>query len=50
VPLDADLVFDVRCLPNPHYEPELAPLNGRDEPVIAFEFDSSAAETFARTE
>jgi UPF0042 nucleotide-binding protein len=36
VPLDADLVFDVRCLPNPHYEPELAPLTGRDEPVIAF--------------
>ena len=36
VPLDADLVFDVRCLPNPHYEPELSPLNGRDEPVIAF--------------
>ena len=36
VPLDADLVFDVRCLPNPHYEPELAPLTGRDAPVAAF--------------
>jgi UPF0042 nucleotide-binding protein len=36
VPLDADLVFDVRCLPNPHYEAELAPLCGRDAPVIAF--------------
>lgn len=36
IPLDADLVFDVRCLPNPHYEPELAPLTGRDEPVVAF--------------
>lgn len=36
VPLDADLVFDVRCLPNPHYEPDLAPLTGKDEPVIAF--------------
>jgi UPF0042 nucleotide-binding protein len=36
VPLDADLVFDVRCLPNPHYEPNLAPLTGRDEPVIRF--------------
>jgi UPF0042 nucleotide-binding protein len=36
VPLDADLVFDVRCLPNPHYEPRLAPLTGRDAPVIAF--------------
>ena len=36
VPLDADLVFDVRCLPNPHYERELAPQTGRDEPVVAF--------------
>jgi RNase adapter protein RapZ len=36
VPLDADLVFDVRCLPNPHYEPALAPLTGRHEPVVAF--------------
>jgi UPF0042 nucleotide-binding protein len=36
VPLDADLVFDVRCLPNPHYESRLAPLTGRDEAVIAF--------------
>ena len=36
VPLDADLVFDARCLPNPHYEQGLAPLTGRDEPVVAF--------------
>jgi UPF0042 nucleotide-binding protein len=36
VPLDADLVFDVRCLPNPHYEPALAPLTGKDAPVVAF--------------
>jgi UPF0042 nucleotide-binding protein len=36
VPLDADLVFDVRCLPNPHYEPLLAPLTGRDAAVIDF--------------
>jgi UPF0042 nucleotide-binding protein len=33
IPLDADLVFDVRCLPNPHYVPELKPLTGRDQPV-----------------
>ena len=26
----------MRCLPNPHYEPELAPLTGRDAPVVAF--------------
>lgn len=36
LPLDADLVFDVRCLPNPHYDPELRPLTGRDPAVIAF--------------
>ncbi len=36
IPLDADLVFDVRCLPNPHYDPELRPLTGKDRPVIDF--------------
>lgn len=36
VPLDADLVFDVRCLPNPNYDPALQPLTGRDTPVVAF--------------
>ncbi|MEQ1532874.1 MAG: RNase adapter RapZ [Sideroxydans sp.] len=36
IPLDADLVFDVRCLPNPHYDPLLRPLTGRDAPVIEF--------------
>ena len=32
-PRDADLVFDVRCLPNPHYDPQLKPLTGLDGPV-----------------
>jgi UPF0042 nucleotide-binding protein len=36
VPLDTDLVFDVRCLPNPHYEAQLQPLTGRDRPVVEF--------------
>ena len=36
IPLDADLVFDVRCLPNPHYDPALRPLTGRDVEVIRF--------------
>ena len=36
IPMDADLVFDVRCLPNPHYNPYLKQLTGRDAPVIAF--------------
>mgnify|MGYP000167817400 CR=1 FL=1 len=33
VPTEADFVFDARCLPNPHWEPELRPLTGRDKPV-----------------
>lgn len=36
IPLDADLVFDVRCLPNPHYVADLRPLTGRDQPVKAY--------------
>jgi RNase adapter protein RapZ len=36
VPLDADLVFDVRCLPNPYYQLELRPLTGKDEPVAQY--------------
>jgi len=36
IPLDADLVFDVRCLPNPNYDPRLRLLSGRDQPVIQF--------------
>jgi len=36
VPSDADLVFDARCLPNPHYDKTLRPLSGNDKPVIAF--------------
>jgi Predicted P-loop-containing kinase len=36
IPLDADLVFDVRCLPNPYYDPQLRPQTGRDPDVIAF--------------
>jgi UPF0042 nucleotide-binding protein len=36
VPLAADFVFDVRCLPNPYWEPALRPLSGKDAPVKAF--------------
>lgn len=32
-PLDVDMLLDVRFLPNPHYDPELRPLTGRDQPV-----------------
>jgi UPF0042 nucleotide-binding protein len=36
IPIDADYVFDVRMLPNPHYENALRPLTGKDEPVQEF--------------
>jgi UPF0042 nucleotide-binding protein len=36
VPVDADLVFDVRCLPNPHFEDRLRDLTGRDRAVVRF--------------
>jgi UPF0042 nucleotide-binding protein len=36
IPIDADYVFDVRMLPNPHYENALRPLSGKDEPVQQF--------------
>lgn len=36
IPLDADYLFDVRFLPNPHWNPLLRPMTGLDEPVISF--------------
>jgi UPF0042 nucleotide-binding protein len=36
IPLDADYVFDVRCLPNPHYDERLRPLTGHDSAVVDF--------------
>ncbi len=42
VPADADFVFDVRCLPNPHWQPELRPLTGLDEKVIEYLEHNSA--------
>lgn len=36
LPLDADVVFDARCLPNPHWDPRLRPLSGKDQAVREF--------------
>ena len=36
IPLDADYVFDVRFLPNPHWDPTLRPMTGLDAPVAEF--------------
>ena len=44
IPLDSDFVFDVRCLPNPHYDPVLRPLTGHDAPVIKFLDDTPLAQ------
>ena len=44
LPVDADLVFDVRYLANPHFVPDLKPLTGRDAPVAEFVLGSSEAQ------
>jgi UPF0042 nucleotide-binding protein len=46
IPLEADLVFDVRFLTNPYWEPELKPLSGLEEPVREFVLRQPAASRF----
>jgi len=48
VPVDADYVFDVRMLPNPHYEPGLRDLTGRDVPVADFLSAQTEVQTMQR--
>ena len=36
MPVDADLVFDVRCLPNPYWKPDLRDFSGLDQPVVDY--------------
>lgn len=36
IPVNADLIYDSRCLPNPHWKPQLRPLTGKDQEVIDF--------------
>jgi len=50
LPLDADFVFDARCLPNPHWQPHLRPLSGKDAPVRDFlDTEPLVGEYFADT-
>ena len=50
LPLDSDFVFDARCLPNPHWQPKLRPLSGKDAPVREFlEAEPLVAEYLADT-
>jgi UPF0042 nucleotide-binding protein len=46
VPVDADLVFDVRFLPNPNYDPALRPLTGQDERVKEFVLKQTETKEF----
>lgn len=46
VPVDADLLFDVRFLPNPHFVPHLREHTGREKPVADYVFQSPAAQEF----
>ncbi len=48
IPTDADYVFDARCLPNPHWEPQLRPHTGRDEAVRRFLEDQPETATLYR--
>ena len=45
-PLDVDMLLDVRFLPNPHYDPDLRPLTGHDEPVRAAVLDTEDGRAF----
>ncbi|GGO91303.1 nucleotide-binding protein [Nocardioides phosphati] len=46
IPVDADLVADMRFLPNPHWVPELRPMTGRDEAVAAYVTERPGAQEF----
>ena len=46
LPVDADLVFDARCLPNPHFSDELRPLTGREPQVIGYVLGFAQAQGF----
>jgi UPF0042 nucleotide-binding protein len=46
LPLDADIVMDARFLPNPHWDENLRPLSGLDQPVRDFVLGQEQAEEF----
>lgn len=48
IPLEADLIIDVRCLPNPFYIPELKPLTGNDKVVRDYVLNSEDTQKFLR--
>ncbi len=48
IPVDSDLVFDVRFIPNPFYIPELKPYSGGDRPVRDYVLDQEETKGFLR--
>ena len=48
IPMDADLLMDVRFLPNPFYDPRLSPLTGMDAPVREFVMEHEVSQVFYR--
>lgn len=48
VPIDSDLLFDLRFLPNPYFDPELKPLSGKDKPVADYVLSRDPGKTFKR--
>jgi UPF0042 nucleotide-binding protein len=48
LPHEADLVMDVRFLPNPYYVEELKPLDGREQPVVDYVCEDGTAEVFLK--
>ena len=48
IPIDADMVFDVRFLPNPHYVESLRPFTGEDQPVYEYVMQWNATQEFLR--
>ena len=51
MPANADFMFDMRCLPNPHWDPDLRPMTGRDKPVADFlEKDERVQEMYKQLE
>ncbi len=47
LPLDADLIFDLRFLPNPYFDPDLKPMSGEDKPVSDYVLKSDVGREFA---
>ena len=48
IPVDSDLVFDVRFIPNPFYIPDLKPYSGNDEPVKKYVLDQEETKGFIK--